>query len=246
MVKLPAQAPVLADSVGRSRTSTLHRAFTILSVLPVGQGLRLAQVAELADLPKPTTHRILQALIDLGQAAQDRDGTYSSLGRLASQADPGANAVRAAAMPLLRVLHRRFNETVNLALLEGERIRYIHVLETTRPLRLMATPNPTDAIHTTALGRAILGQLGPDRARGLLADRLPSRELARVLALAVEAAERGFAEESGETEPGVACLAVALHGPWRSPAAISITVPLARLDAPRRAAMVAALREVAP
>jgi DNA-binding IclR family transcriptional regulator len=233
-------------------TSLLRRAFAILGALPVEGGLALAEVAAATGLPKPTVHRILRELMKLGQAAQDEaSGRYRSTGRLALPALPEADAVRAAALPLMKALHRRLDETINLGVLDGDSVRYLHVIETTRPLRLMTIPDAADPAHSTALGRVLLAALEPRRREQLLrGSTIRARtehtvtdraELGRIVE---RARRRGYAEEREENDIGVACLAVPLRGtPWASGAAVSVTIPTARFTVARRGELLAALKE---
>jgi DNA-binding IclR family transcriptional regulator len=51
--------------------AVLDKSFSILEVLGrAGRALTLAEVAEESRLPKPTVHRILRSLRDLGYVAQ--------------------------------------------------------------------------------------------------------------------------------------------------------------------------------
>jgi DNA-binding IclR family transcriptional regulator len=244
---MPASSP--------GRPSTLKRAFAMLSILPIEGVLPLHEAARLSALPKPTAYRILRALIELGQAVQDEaTGGYRSTGRLSLSGPPGSDAIRVAAIPLMQALHRRLDETVNLGILDGDRVRYHHVIESTRPLRLMTIPDAADPVLSTALGRAILGAMEAGKRKDLfkrltVAPRTErtvtgKKQLERIVD---EAARRGFAEEREENDLGVACLAVPLRGtPWADRAALSVTVPTVRYSAARRAEMLAALQETLP
>ncbi|MBA3708392.1 MAG: helix-turn-helix domain-containing protein [Planctomycetes bacterium] len=238
-----------------SRPSTLKRAFAMLSILPIQSGLPLHEAARLSALPKPTAYRILRALIELGQAAQDEaTGCYRSTGRLSVSGAPGGDAIRAAAIPRMQALHRRLDETINLGILDGDRVRYLHVIESTRPLRLMTIPDAADPVLSTALGRAMLSAMEPS-ARTAILKRLTiaprtahtitrRKELDRLI---TEAARRRFAEEREENDLGVACLAVPLRGTaWFRSAAISVTVPTVRYATARRAEIITALQEIIP
>ena len=66
--------------------AVLDKTFTILEVLArTGRALSLAELAEEGRLPKPTAHRILRSLRDLGYVQQaDRGGEYRLSERLGS------------------------------------------------------------------------------------------------------------------------------------------------------------------
>jgi len=225
--------------------AVLDKAFSILEVLArTGRELTLAELAAEARLPKPTVHRILRSLRDLGYVGQsDRRGTYQLSGRLASLREYGRDeAVRAKARPLMERLQADFDETVNLGMLEGLFVRYVHVLETSQALRWIVKPGARDPFHTTALGRAIVAQLPEEQQRRLVAKAAPrGPRRTRLLHELAATRARGYAVEEGETVAGVACVAVALDGLGEPLAAVSVAVPIHRSSPTQRAALVAAL-----
>lgn len=233
--------------------AVLDRAFSILEVLArTRRALSLAELAAEARLPKPTVHRILKSLRDLGYVEQnDRGGSYELTARLASLHEYSRDqAVRAKALPLMERLHGQFDETVNLGLLEGISIRYAHVIETTQPLRWIVKPGARDSFQTTALGRAIVAHLpGEQQARlvtkACAALPVRGRKAARS-ALEQELAatrSRGYALEEEETVAGVACIAISLGWFGEPLAAVSVSVPVHRFPGRQRSAIVAALLE---
>ena len=231
--------------------AVIDRAFSTLEVLArTRRALTLAELAEESRLPKPTVHRILKSLRDLGYVEQnDRGGSYVLSARLASLHEYGRDeAVRAKARPLMERLHAAFDETVNLGLLEGITIRYAHVIETAQPLRWIVKPGARDGFETTALGRAIVAHLPAEQQARLVAKAcaaLPARgRKAARTALEQELAatrHRGYALEDEETVAGVACLAVPLAPLGEPLAAVSMSVPVHRLSARQRSAMIAAM-----
>ena len=131
--------------------AVLDRAFVILEVLARSRrALTLAELAEEGRLPKPTVHRILKSLRDLGYVEQeDRGGAYELSGRLVSLREYGRDqAVREKARPVMERLHAAFDETVNLGLLEGIFVRYVEVIETTQPLRWIVKPGARDSFRS--------------------------------------------------------------------------------------------------
>lgn len=232
--------------------AVLDKAFSILEVLArTGRELTLAELAEESRLPKPTLHRILRSLRDLGYVDQaDARGTYCLSDRLVSLRQYGRDAaVREKALPLMQRLHAAFDETVNLGLLEGMYVRYAHVIETTQPLRWIVKPGARDAFHTTALGRAIVAHLPGEQQSRLIAKACSTSATAkrRQLRTAVEQTmvdtrQRGCAIEEEETVAGVACVAIPLTALGEPLAAISVSVPVNRFPAGRREKLIKLLR----
>jgi DNA-binding IclR family transcriptional regulator len=221
-------------------TSLVEKTFLILEAMAeLGEPVPLRELSARTDLPKSTLHRILQTLTALGYADQDsRNGDYY-LTRQIAQLGRGNRylAVQEAALPIMQRLHQRFDETVNLGVLEGSNVYYLHALETSQPLRWIVSPGSKDHFHCTALGKAIVAFL-PEEYRDKLirASRLEARtehtitskrqlreELARIR-------ERGVACDRQENDRGVACFAFPLLRDGYPIASISLSVPSVRLD----------------
>lgn len=235
--------------------AVLDKAFTILEVLArTGRALGLAELAEESRLPKPTVHRILRSLRDLGYVTPTgARGSYTLSDRLGSLREQGRDvALRNKARPLINELHGRFDETVNLGVLEGIYIRYAHVTETAQALRWIVKPGARDLFHTTALGRAIVAHLPDEQQTRLVAKvcaALPSRgrKAARLKLVSELAATRarGCALEEEETVAGVACVAISLAPLGEPLAGISVSVPVNRFPSDRRNTLISAMRQMA-
>jgi DNA-binding IclR family transcriptional regulator len=198
--------------------------------------LSLAALAAQARLPKPTAHRILQTLAALGYVAQDETSRYYLTSKLDSLAQSSRyRDLKLRAVPLMTALHRQFNETVNLGVLEGSKVHYIHVIETTRSLRMMVQPNAADEYYFTAIGRAIAAHLPEAHVETLLRSTtlrpitpktVASRK--RLLAILRETRQRGWAIDDEESVLGVVCLAVPIFVKDCALAAVSVTMPKTR------------------
>jgi IclR family KDG regulon transcriptional repressor len=150
-------------------------------------------------------------------------------------------------------LHSEFNETVNLGVLQGLNIYYVHVLETTRALRWQVKPELKDSFFTTALGRSIVAYL-PDEEADALTSRVvfkkrtpntisSAKELKRELLLT---RKRGWALDSEENDLGVVCIGAPILREGRPIAGISLSIPKSRLTASLKKAIIKSiLRTVA-
>ncbi|MGH8019402.1 MAG: IclR family transcriptional regulator [Opitutaceae bacterium] len=230
----------------------IERAFAVVEVMSrLGRPVSLAEIASESRLPKPTVYRILQSLRTLGYVKQTGErGSYMLTERLISL---GRNdryvEARRKALPLMQRLRKRFNETVNLAFLEGLFVNYVHVLETDQPLRWIVKPGARDPFHTTALGRAIVSHLDPKRQEQLINKVFPSRRarvqikardgLERKLALA---SKQGWALDEEESATGVACVAISLRSLDEPLAAVSVSVPMPRFTPELRDRIIAEFR----
>jgi DNA-binding IclR family transcriptional regulator len=198
--------------------------------------LSLASLAAETGLPKPTTHRILQTLAEVGYVAQDETNRYyltCKLDRLARNSRDRGLKLRA--VPVMTALHRQFNETVNLGVLEGTKVHYLHVIETSRPLRMMVQPNANDEYFFTAIGRAIVAFLPETEIEAILTSTTlrqvtpktvgSRKKLEKILQ---ETRRRGWGMDDEESVPGVVCLATPIFLDEYPIAGISITMPKSR------------------
>lgn len=231
--------------------STVEKAFLLLEHLAAaGKPAALNDISTVVGLPKPTTYRLLRSLQNLGyvtRPAGSRDYLIGPRAARLGTSDPAAslkNAVR----PLLRRLHVKLNETINLGLLSGTQIHYIDYIETTRPLRYIPTSGEIDPYFCTALGRAIASQLPDDALNQLLNQTVLVRTTMRVPTtreqlrdVILRARELGYAEECEESVEGISCLAVSLAFLGFPDAAISVAVPVQRLTPVHRQEIIDAL-----
>src|SRR4051812_11510583 len=198
----------------------IEKTFRVVEALAgAGGALALADLTERVRLPKPTVFRILRSLLDLGYVAQaDGSGRYLTTPRLAQLGRSGErDELKRLAVPLTRRLHERFDETVNLGVLDGDHVSYAHVIETTQSLRLLVRPEARDPFWSTALGRAMVSQL-PDGERDALvagAELKPRtaktvRSKAALRRILDESRTRGWAIDDEENDAGVVCFAVPL------------------------------------
>jgi IclR family transcriptional regulator, KDG regulon repressor len=206
--------------------------------------ISLKEISLRVGLPKTTVFRYLQTLRACGLIAHDknRDLYRVDAGILALVPQRGElHRLREIALPHMRALQRRFDETINLGIVEGTQIVYIEIVESGRALRMQARVGGRDPLHSTAIGKAILAQLPSDVRHSILPPTLrqrTSRTITSVAALDAELVRvraRGYAEEEEENEMGAACISVPLFdGGNRAIAGLSIAAPILRLDQERR------------
>lgn len=218
-------------------STSLVKALAVLEATAADPaGRSLATLAAEVALPKPTIHRILKTLVTLGYLEHTSLGVYRQtpkVQRLVSNNQTGQLA--AVADPVLRRLHGSTQETVNLGVLRGDQIVYLQVLESTQPLRRVATPSSVDPFHTTALGRAIVSHLPAVEQEALvrrakLEKRTPHTNVdpASLTGILVQAKHDGYSLEVDETDVGVTCIGAPVLQNGVALGAISISVPTAR------------------
>ncbi len=196
-----------------------------------------------SDLPKPTFARILRTLVAFGLVAQDEArGTYSLGRRFLEMSHRVWDSfdLHAAAAPELARLSRELGETVALCKLDGDEAIYLDECSGDG-LNVRVDSGRRVPLHCTAAGKALVAELDPAVARGLL-DRLELRpmtpktitEKEQLYADLTLTRARGYAVSSEEHLEGVNSVACALAGQDGSPVGALVALgPSNRLDLAR-------------
>jgi DNA-binding IclR family transcriptional regulator len=215
------------------------------------QGLSLAQLAERVGLPRSTVHRIVTALSAEGLLA-----SVSSTGRVRIGPEFARLAAASPAEfwrpvePFMQRLHDQLGETVDCGMLDGNQVRVVHVIPTTRyMLRAIAEAGQSFPLYCTAKGKALLAALGRPAALRMLPpvlQRHTPNTLTSVAAIEADlgkVAETGVAHDREEATPGICAAGIAVREPSGMLLAISVVVPTQRYPA-AEAAITAALQEI--
>ncbi len=222
------------------RIAVVDRAFDVLELLATAPGpLGVTDIARQVGSTKSATWRMLVNLEARGYAVKDPATSRYSIGpRLADLGLRGgsrANLVQAA-RPYLESLSRTFGETANLGVLDSGQVLYIDIVESPRDLRMAARVGARDALHATALGKAMLAYLPGEMVEEALAQPLEARTTRtittpdRIRDDLTRIRESGIASEVGENEVAAACFGVPVFGPdGDAIAAISLAGPEQRM-----------------
>jgi IclR family acetate operon transcriptional repressor len=202
--------------------------------------LSLGEICRRVGLPKTTTFRYLHTLRASGLVAHDPEAELYRLGpRLWELAQSVGEQlqIRKAARPYMEQLRDRFNETVNLAVLDGSEIVYLEMVESKMSLRMQASLGGRDPVYSTALGKAILAYLPEEEWRDHLPARLARRTPRTLTSLAalreelIETRARGYSRDLGENEAGARCVGVPILDQREAVlAALSLSAPAVRFD----------------
>jgi IclR family acetate operon transcriptional repressor len=246
---VPARVP-LAETPGSYSIRAVDRVVDVLDALrDRPRGASLAQLAEAVGLPRSSAFRYLATLEARGYVERDGSEAVYRLGPVFGSRSRWD--VAAVARPLLEELRDRFQETINLGVLDGNAVAYLEIVESPMAIRFSARPGDRNAIHSTALGKALAAQLGDAEVRRILTaegmapvTRRTITDEERYLSDLEGVRRRGYALDDGENEEGGGCVAVAVRGA-NVPAAISLSAPASRLSPERVAEVAAALREAA-
>jgi len=234
-------------SNGRTASSVLERAFSLLEVLGSdGASLGLAELARRAGLPKATAYRLANQLIDLH--VLERTGQEYQLGlKLFELGNSVARQreLREAALPFMEDLYEATHETIHLGVLDDVEVLYVEKIAGRRTCTVPTTLGARKPLYCTGLGKAILAYSTPQLLEAVIQNGLPRRtqytitDPHRLQVELTRAAETGVTYDREEFEIGITCVASPLlNRAGRAWAAISVTGPTTRFRPERTASAV--------
>lgn len=153
---------------------SLERALSILEVMAEeGAPIAVSDLAHKVELKVSTVHRLLATLYHRGYVEQDADSNKYKLGLKLLEIGNAAlyySDIRTISRPYMEELVEKCNETVNLAILEGNSVVYIDQVESNNLIivKMLAQVGNRGPIHCTASGKAMLAFMPPERMEELL------------------------------------------------------------------------------
>ncbi|GGN43877.1 hypothetical protein GCM10011578_094360 [Streptomyces fuscichromogenes] len=192
--------------------------------------LSLEAVSRRTQLPRSTTHRILDQLVRLDWLCHTAAGyTLGTRALGLGGREIGHSALRAAAAPHLLDLAVRTRMVVHLAVLDGPEIYYLDKVGGRAAVGIPSQVGGRAVAHCTGLGKAMLAWLPPEeidaRYTQVIERRTPHSigrldQLHRELALVRR--RNGLAIDRGECFPELGCVGLALRGPEGPIGAVSV------------------------
>ncbi|WP_037069570.1 IclR family transcriptional regulator [Pseudonocardia acaciae] len=218
---------------------TVDRALQLIELLRVHSEVTVSGAAEVLGVGTSVVHRLLATLEARGFARRAADSRAYCLGPalLALRPESSDADYIAIAQDQLRQLQAATGETVHLAALHGRNVRFFYTIVSRHTMRVESRVGDLLPAHAASAGRALLATLPVVALRKLYPEptlltvgrtSTPTREALETELEAVR--RRGYARNVEDTEPGVAALAMAVHGPARMPPiAVTVAGPQARL-----------------
>jgi IclR family KDG regulon transcriptional repressor len=223
----------------------------VLELLVARGSTPLADLARELGIAKSTVHRIATVLVERGWAVRNDDGSFGlgirALGLGAATAElPIVIAFRACAAHLLT----RHDETVCLAVLDGDESVFVAIEETSQPVRLVTHVGSRTPAFASASGRVILAARRVEGVTAQFGGRplvTPTgrrlRGVGELLELLADVRD-GYAENDGDTAAGLHAVSVPVSNRDGTVlAALTVCVPSCRIDPDRRRRLLADLVE---
>jgi DNA-binding IclR family transcriptional regulator len=178
-----------------------------------------SELARLMDLPESSSSDLLYTLLQLGYLSRTASTKrFYPTNRLLAQATAigSNNPLLAIGAEATELLSQKTGETATCGMLDGEVVLIIAMHDGTHRLRYQHTPGDRVPLHTSAQGKALLGQLDPAERSRLLRLR-PLKPLTRrtktnpsEIEKEVQAqAKRGWFTTKNEAADGASGIAVA-------------------------------------
>lgn len=235
----------------------MGKAFSILETLTINnQPLSMAELARETGMTKPTAHRIISVLAELGFVERDHGKRgYVEGSRLIQFAldTLKATAPRNIRHTVLRALSEETGETCNFGILAGAEVIYLDRVEAKRPLGLRFEPGSMVPVHCSAIGKLLLSLEPLERREALLRaiplTRYTKNSITSVPALLEELEKIGRDEvgaDDQESIEGVVCVAVPVRATDGSTVGgLAVSAPEARVSMEEALGLVPQLRRAA-
>lgn len=245
-------ADKLNDDAGRSGNQVQGAAafskfmMVLQTISDAPRGIDIAQLTKATPYPRGTVYRLVAALVAEGLVVQRRDdGTYRlgpRLIQLASKTWENSD-LRTVARDFLKSLRDATDEVVHLAVPSSNKMVYIDKIEGSNTVQMKTSIGGQVEVHSTSVGKAWLSGLSEDRLNQVLSELTlkPHTEhtFTEPQALReelIKSRSQGYADDNEENEPHIRCVGSPIFNRSGEPvAAISISVPIYRLDPQRHA-----------
>ena len=230
--RLPSQVRAKTQNV-----QVISRAAEILRLLARETGgLSLGQIATRVDLPRSTVQRIVSALAKQGLVSTEQGNGGIRLGpEIQRLAQASTADVKDRLRPAMRRISESTGETVDLAVLDGNKMLFIDQIVGSQRLRAVSSIGARFPLTTTANGKAALACMDHADAEGLIRGECDARTAnSKSAEKLLEEIDRirtgGLATDENEHTDGICALGFAFREQSGDIYAVSTPVPGTRYE----------------
>ena len=144
----------VVDNAGRTVTSKVMAIFAAFEDAPAS--MSLSQIAEAAEIPLPTAHRLVGELVQWGALEKESTGRYTIGMRLWEVAQLAGRQLRETARPFLQDLFSLTQETAHLAVREGREALYVDRVYSSKRVPRASRVGGRLPLHATAVGKVLM------------------------------------------------------------------------------------------
>ncbi len=233
------------------------KAFSVLEVVSLNpEATRMAEIIRGTGMTKPTAHRVVNMLLDMGFL--ERDGLDTGFIEGAGLVDL-AHRTLAAAAPrslrhsILQGISEQVGETVNYGVLSGSEVLYLDRVEAKWPLGLRFDAGSRVPAHCTAVGKLLLSRMPDADLRALIESMPMSAYTANtitvvepLLSTLTNMRRDGIGTDDQEFMHGVVCVSVpVVDDNGRCFGGIAVSAPEARMTLNQMLTYVPQMRKAA-
>ncbi len=230
--------------IGTKLVNSVIKAVKILEIIGRSKPLGISEIGRELEIPKSSTHNLLQTLESEGFVERNEDTNKYNLGtRLIELGYRAQNdlAICRIAKPYLNGINQATDETVHLTLLDNDEVLYVDCVESKRRLRTYSVIGIRAPLYCTAVGKAIMAEL-PE---ALIKHIINSKGLAKLTDSTVideksllrdlsDTRTRGYSIDNKEHEDHLVCIgAVIRDAEGKAFASISVSGPSDRMTEKR-------------
>jgi len=220
--------------------AVLEKAVDLLDCLADGVPRTVAALCAETGVSKAAAYRILHTLQRRGLVvtyARVRRYTIGHALLAYSGVAQQSDQLVATARPVMTELWQYCGETINLGIQSRGQVLYLEIMESRRGLRATGQVGSLDALHSTALGKAMLSQLPKEDLGRVVRQAILKRRTEytvtdrRALLRAIrDVRTSGYAIDDQENEVGMRCVAAPIINADGWPlGALSISGPTSRM-----------------
>ncbi len=224
-----------------ANVTAVERVIDIFEAFQTSQRpLSLTDLAEAVDMPKSTCHAIVATLTARGylySLARPRSlyptKRMYDVARSILEKDPFIERMT----PVLERLRDTSRETVILGKRQGDAVVYLQVAQSTHSIRYSATPGDIKPLHSSSIGKALLGSLKEPELRAWFEGRvLPAVTVATItdpealIADILQSRRAGYFQTRGENVSDVWAVS-AFFAVHHETLAVAVAGPRHRMEA---------------
>jgi len=207
----------MQNEADKYQIRSVERVLDMITIIAEADApLTFSEIVEMTGLPKSSTYRYLNTLVNRGYFdVDDINNTYQIGPGFPARNDDFTETVRELATPVINRLHAQWDETVNLGVLAGLTIKYLKVHESTKHIRASSRIGARDPLYCTGLGKVILSKFDNKEIKSILntIEFIPRTK--KTVSDATELQKqikqiriKGYALDDQENDPDCRCVAV--------------------------------------
>jgi DNA-binding IclR family transcriptional regulator len=243
------------DDTTRYRIGALERALEIIAAIGDAEEIALGVLAARLAIPKGSLLRHLRVLEAAGYVTMAPATKLYSLGPALIHLGFVARQrlrIPEIAMPPMRWLRDRYDESVHLGILSGPDVIHVAVAPSSHPIKMAVPVGERTYAHVSALGKSLVAWAPVERLSEIVDERgLPRltkrthTTLKRLESELERTRERGWSMDDEESADGLRCVGAPIRSErGEVVAAMSVSAPATRLSREKAGAVALVLCKV--